>query len=534
MPPSLDLLLAERRQHAQARATVMTFARAAFVQQQQGQHLDLQQVPQIKDRPPHQIAASPLRHYQVEEKPASCIRLRSALDDSFRLRLAAAQRFRHACELELVLAQVEVDRREHARALSVASFHSAPGVVGAPAPSVLFRHEAPPPDTSPLVQDFTHGQRSQFHPQQQYQCKPQEQDRVCLVEKREGLLRYHVNAEQSATLAMQELKAFDPAEKEEKIGKVTVEPKRGGDEQQKQQQWGQPQQSSQVLGTSKPSPVLSPKARFDNSSKLLKLLEIATSIGDIESETPSSSSTQGEKKTVLLKSSIARLPSPIAPLSTSAAKIDSQKKQPVPTNSTEHEEKEDERKSNVKKGARQQPPQVALCAVSKRRARTFAQKLMDVLINHLTEHDEVNVASWFPDGRSFCIVNPTLFVTEVMTRVFHKSCKYESLARKLNRWGFVRMTSGACVDVFSHEFFRRDKIDLVLRMTCKEFPTSASVPQPKPSAGATPAAALDRHNSAEMFIVGEKRRGEEVEEGTTADANRELSPGAKRIKIRCI
>lgn len=97
----------------------------------------------------------------------------------------------------------------------------------------------------------------------------------------------------------------------------------------------------------------------------------------------------------------------------------------------------------------------------KKRARTFPEKLMAAMI----EHEDERAVAWLPDGKSFVIVSPDLFVNEVLGSDF-KQAKYASFVRKLHRWGFTRLTSGTGTDCFHHPQFNRNYPDMSSRITC--------------------------------------------------------------------
>ena len=99
-------------------------------------------------------------------------------------------------------------------------------------------------------------------------------------------------------------------------------------------------------------------------------------------------------------------------------------------------------------------------ATKRRRAKTFPQKFMDTLIKHASD----DAVKWLPDGRSFLIVDDTAFVEKVLSHDF-KASKYSSFVRKLHRWGFVRITSGAGKDCFHHPLFQRDRCELAGEIT---------------------------------------------------------------------
>lgn len=98
----------------------------------------------------------------------------------------------------------------------------------------------------------------------------------------------------------------------------------------------------------------------------------------------------------------------------------------------------------------------------KRRAKTFPDKLHQAMTEYAVTEDAV---AWLPDGKSFVIVNPDLFVATVLAPIF-KQCKYASFVRKLHRWGFVRLTSGTGTDCFHHPLFQKGRKDLASKIIC--------------------------------------------------------------------
>ena len=117
----------------------------------------------------------------------------------------------------------------------------------------------------------------------------------------------------------------------------------------------------------------------------------------------------------------------------------------------------------------------------KKRSRNFPEKLMAAMI----EHDDERAVAWLPDGKSFVIVNPDLFMDEVLRGDF-KQAKYASFVRKLHRWGFTRLTSGTGTDCFHHPQFNRNFPEWTSRISC--------VPMKESSRDAT--TAVDRTTSA--------------------------------------
>jgi hypothetical protein len=123
----------------------------------------------------------------------------------------------------------------------------------------------------------------------------------------------------------------------------------------------------------------------------------------------------------------------------------------------------------------------------KKRAKSFPEKLMQVMI----EHGKESAVAWLPDGKSFVVVDPDIFCSEVLNKIFKRS-KYASFVRKIHRyvnekrnaalgipvcvltvsvvfpcssWGFVRLTSGTGTDCFHHPQFQRNKRDLAGKIT---------------------------------------------------------------------
>ena len=68
----------------------------------------------------------------------------------------------------------------------------------------------------------------------------------------------------------------------------------------------------------------------------------------------------------------------------------------------------------------------------------FPQRLMNILSNE-KNHDAI---CWLPHGKAFIIRNRKIFAEKIMPRFFARKSKYSSFTRKLNRWNFVRVSSG--------------------------------------------------------------------------------------------
>lgn len=64
-------------------------------------------------------------------------------------------------------------------------------------------------------------------------------------------------------------------------------------------------------------------------------------------------------------------------------------------------------------------------------------QLMDILSNE----EDSDTISWLPHGRSFIIYKKKKFAANVLPKFF-KATKFTSFTRKLNRWGFTRVTRG--------------------------------------------------------------------------------------------
>jgi hypothetical protein len=87
----------------------------------------------------------------------------------------------------------------------------------------------------------------------------------------------------------------------------------------------------------------------------------------------------------------------------------------------------------------------------------------------LSKKEYSHIISWMPSGKSFRIHKPKLFADEILP-VHFKSAKISSFTRKLHRWKFVRHYRGDEAGAFYHENFRKNRIDLVEKMTCYKEP----------------------------------------------------------------
>jgi hypothetical protein len=78
-----------------------------------------------------------------------------------------------------------------------------------------------------------------------------------------------------------------------------------------------------------------------------------------------------------------------------------------------------------------------------------------------------DVISWLPHGRGFVIFRKKSFEQHILPKFFNKKSKYSSFTRKLNRWGFVRVTCGLETGAYYHPNFKRGGHRLCTQMSCR-------------------------------------------------------------------
>jgi hypothetical protein len=81
----------------------------------------------------------------------------------------------------------------------------------------------------------------------------------------------------------------------------------------------------------------------------------------------------------------------------------------------------------------------------------FPEKLHRML-SELEKEGKTNIASFLSHGRAFSIHDIETFVAEVMPRFF-KQTKWNSFARQLSLYGFIRITTGPDAGGYYHELF---------------------------------------------------------------------------------
>ena len=109
-----------------------------------------------------------------------------------------------------------------------------------------------------------------------------------------------------------------------------------------------------------------------------------------------------------------------------------------------------------KKEADLRAPIACSSGTNRRHNPSFAYKLHAILM----DKDCNSAISWLPSGKSFCIMDKEEFTKKVLPKFFREA-KFESFARRIKRWGFRRMyITGAKQTIYSHDLFRKDRIDL--------------------------------------------------------------------------
>jgi len=81
----------------------------------------------------------------------------------------------------------------------------------------------------------------------------------------------------------------------------------------------------------------------------------------------------------------------------------------------------------------------------------------------LSDEQYGHIITWMPNGRSFVILRPKAFVSDILPKHF-KSAQYASFTRKLARWGFTRCEDGT--GEFCHPQFLKGRLDLAEKMAC--------------------------------------------------------------------
>jgi hypothetical protein len=85
-------------------------------------------------------------------------------------------------------------------------------------------------------------------------------------------------------------------------------------------------------------------------------------------------------------------------------------------------------------------------------------------MNVLSDKDFEHIIAWNASGKSFSILKPKEFESNVMPENFSRNRNYAAFARELRGWGFVRQTKGSEAGGFMHVYFQEGRWDLVEKM----------------------------------------------------------------------
>lgn len=103
----------------------------------------------------------------------------------------------------------------------------------------------------------------------------------------------------------------------------------------------------------------------------------------------------------------------------------------------------------------------------------------------MEDEGNAEAISWLPHGKGFTIHKKELFSEKVLPRYFKES-KFTSFTRKLNRWGFSRVTRGSEAGSYYHPYFQKGNLRRTLLMQCTQRPNSKkkkAQPVQNPTAG---------------------------------------------------
>lgn len=83
----------------------------------------------------------------------------------------------------------------------------------------------------------------------------------------------------------------------------------------------------------------------------------------------------------------------------------------------------------------------------------------------ISNEANADVISWLPHGKGFVIFKKKKFASDILPQYFKQS-KYTSFTRKLNRWGFTRVTRGPETGAYYHKYFQRGEMRMLMQMSC--------------------------------------------------------------------
>jgi hypothetical protein len=99
---------------------------------------------------------------------------------------------------------------------------------------------------------------------------------------------------------------------------------------------------------------------------------------------------------------------------------------------------------------------------NKSTSKKFPMKLFDML----SREEFSEMIAWAPHGRSWRVLKPKAFESEVLPQYFTHG-KYNSFMRQVNGWGFRRISQGPDFNSYYHEYFLRGMPHLCARMRRK-------------------------------------------------------------------
>jgi len=85
------------------------------------------------------------------------------------------------------------------------------------------------------------------------------------------------------------------------------------------------------------------------------------------------------------------------------------------------------------------------------------------MLKETEEAGKTDIVGFYPHGRAFGVFDMEKFVTEIMPKYF-KQTRWNSFARQLNLYGFLRIGSGPDAGGYYHELFLKGRPTLCMHM----------------------------------------------------------------------